>query len=383
MFKSVVKIMLITVCCVQFIEVKAQKRKTDLDISSTVVYALPQTVLNVDVVVEKKIRKVGPFVNFAKKYIGVEPKITSNEVKWDIKSIVLTEKGEVDPQHFYKLVSDGNYQPNLIQLTPDGVILGFNTNSAAIKKNVVANLIKEESDFDIEYGNFSIDPNLLFKKDTVYKVVETDTAFMKIPELEEQAFAKSLEDKAKEAAHQLFKLRKRRFKILTANYDVLPPDGKAYEVIIKELDKLEKEYVSLFLGKEIGVLEKGEFTYRPTSNDKGGVLFRISPEKGLVDVSDLKAIPVRITLDNLGVTSDLSTLPQDANVAVNSLIHYRIPGQAEVKLTYGKNVIYQKNHTLAQFGKVMTMPSQVLQNEGYQIEFYPETGAIKSVSKQN
>tara|TARA_R110001583_G_scaffold43936_4_gene139568 strand:- start:1692 stop:2798 length:1107 start_codon:yes stop_codon:yes gene_type:complete len=366
----------------QFIEVNAQKRKSDLNVPSTVVYALPQTVLNVDVVAEKKIRKLGPFASFSEKYIGVTPKITSNGVNWTIKSIALTEKGEVDPQHYYKLTSVGNYQPNLIQLSPEGLIEGFNMKASDVENDIYYSTIKENVEIEIEYGKFSIDPNLLIKKDTVYKVVETDTAFIKVPELKEQAIAKSLEDKAKEAAHQLFKLRKRRFKILTSNYEVLPPDGKAYEVVVRELDKLEKEYLALFLGKEVNVIERGQFAYKPKAKDKGGVLFRISPDKGLVDVSDLKAVPVRVELKNLGLTSELPVLPQDPNLTPNSLIHYRIPGQAEVKVVYGKNVVYKKNHVIAQFGKVMTMPSQVLLHEGYKIEFYPKTGAIKSISKQ-
>ena len=383
MLRLVVKILLVAVCCMQFTAVTAQKRKSDLDVPSTVVYALPKTILNVDVVVEKKIRKVGPFAGFSEKYIGISPKITADEVKWNIQSLTITEKGEVDPQHFYKLTSVENYEPNLIQLTPEGLIQGFNMKAVDVANEITPQTLHENVDFEIEYGQFSIDPNLLTKKDTVFKVVETDTAFIKVPELKELAFAKSVEDKAKEAAHQLFKLRKRRFKILTANYEVLPPDGKAYEVIVRELDKLEKEYLSLFLGKEVRVLETGHFTYKPKATDKGGVLFRISPEKGLVESDDLKAVPVRIELNNLGVTSELPVLPVDPTVVPDRLIYYRIPGQADVVISKGKQVVYHKRHLISQFGKIFSLPSQVLMHEGYSLEFYPETGAIKRISKQN
>lgn len=383
MLRLVVKILLVAVCCMQFTAVTAQKRKSDLDVPSTVVYALPKTILNVDVVVEKKIRKVGPFAGFSEKYIGISPKITADEVKWNIQSLTITEKGEVDPQHFYKLTSVENYEPNLIQLTPEGLIQGFNMKAVDVANEITPQTLHENVDFEIEYGQFSIDPNLLTKKDTVFKVVETDTAFIKVPELKELAFAKSIEDKAKEAAHQLFKLRKRRFKILTANYEVLPPDGKAYEVIVRELDKLEKEYLSLFLGKEVCVLEPGHFTYKPKATDKGGVLFRISPEKGLVESDDLKAVPVRIELNNLGVTSELPVLPVDPTVVPDRLIYYRIPGQADVVISKGKQVVYHKRHLISQFGKIFSLPSQVLMHEGYSLEFYPETGAIKRISKQN
>ena len=296
-------------------------------------------------------------------------------------NFALTEDGEVDSKHYYKLTSVENYQPNLIQLSPKGLIEGFNVETSNVENDIAYSSVKENVEIEIEYGKFSIDPNLLIKKDTVYKVVESDTAFIKVPELKEQAIAKSLEDKAKEAAHQLFKLRKRRFKILTSNYEVLPPDGKAYEVIVRELDKLEKEYLSLFLGKEVSVIERGQFSYKPSSNDTGGILFRMS-NKGLVDASDLKAVPVRVEFKNLGLTSELPVLPYDSNLTPNSLIHYRIPGQAEVKVVYGKHIVYKKNHIIAQFGKVMTMPSQILLHEGYEIEFYPKTGAIKRISKQ-
>jgi len=382
MFRVVVKLVLVAICLVQFVPAEAQKRKADLDLPSTVVYALPRTVLNVDVLVEKKIRKVGPFADLSEKYIGVKPQIKFDAVNWEIKSMAVFEGGEVDPQHFYKLTTVGNYEPNLIQLTPEGMIRGFNRQHLSDVKTEVFHAVMKEPNVEIEYGKFSIDPNLNIKKDTIFKVVETDTAFIKVPVLEEQAFAKSLEEKAKEAAHQLFKLRKRRFKILTANFEVLPPDGKAYEVIVRELDKLEKEYLALFLGKEVGVLENRRFTYSPDDNEKAAVLFRISPEKGLVESNDLKAVPVRIEFKDLGITSELPVLPSDPNASANSLIHYRIPGQAEVVILKGKKVLYKERHIISQFGKVLTMPSQVLMHEGYSLEFYPESGAIKSISKQ-
>jgi len=384
MFRVIVRLVLVAVLFVQFVTVEAQKRKAGLDLPSTVVYALPRTVLNVDVVVEKKIRKAGPFVDFSEKYIGVSPQIKIDALSWEIKSMVVSEGGEVDPRLVYKLTTVGSYEPNLIQLTPDGLIQGFNMQNLPVAETENFHAFKEESAVEVDYGKFSIDPNLMIKKDTIYKVVETDTAFIKVPVLEEQAFAKSLEDKAKEAAHQLFKLRKRRFKILTANFEVLPPDGKAYELIIRELNQLEKEYLALFLGKEVGVQERRRFTYSPASAaDKGGVLFRISPEMGLVDVSNLKAVPVHIALKNLGITSELVVLPLDPNASPNSQINYRIPGQAEVVISKGRDVLLKEKHLISQFGKIMTMPSQVLMHEGYSIEFYPETGAIKSISKQN
>jgi hypothetical protein len=54
---------------------------------------------------------------------------------------------------------------------------------------------------------------------------------------------KSLEEKAEEAAAFIYKLRKRRFKLLVGQEQPVP-DGNALDISIRELDELEKEYLS-------------------------------------------------------------------------------------------------------------------------------------------
>lgn len=357
----------------------AQKRKT-LDTPNTVIYALPQTVIQVDVVAEKTILKRGPFADFAQKYLGVNDIVTADGVDWKLKTVEVSASGEVDPEQFHKLTTSVDYEPSLISLTPDGLIQGFNLIKSKLvpaKKQLV---FVDDERVEIEYGKFSIDPIMKYKEDTIFKVVETDTAFVKVPVLEKQVLTKTLEEKAAEAAHQLFKLRKRRFKILTANYEVLPPDGKAYEIVVNELAKLEEEYMSLFLGKRVGIEKKIHFTYVPKKGESGGVLFRMSPQKGPVEASDLSGTPVRIDFKNMETTGELAIIPT-VGAQPQKQISYRVPGMAEVSITNGKIVLFSDKMSIAQFGKISSMPAEVLLNEGYSIEFYPDLGSIKNISK--
>ncbi|WP_421918373.1 DUF4831 family protein [Marinifilum sp.] len=357
----------------------AQKRRT-LETPNTVIYALPQTVLKVDVVAEKTIMKRGPFADYAKKYLGISDVVNSDGVEWKLKSIELNGIGEVDPEQFHKITTSVDYEPSLIALTPEGLIRGFN-----LKKSASVNVEKEvmklsSEEIKMEYGKFSIDPIIKYREDTTYKVVETDTAFIKVPVLEKQALTKSLEEKAEEAAHQIFKLRKRRFKILSSNFEVLPPDGKAYEILVKELAKLEEEYISMFVGKKVSIQKSYQFSYSPKQGENGGVIFRMSPQMGPVEVNNLGGRPVRVDFKNLNVTNQLAILPT-AGVNPQSLIFYRVPGVADVTLSNGKSVLLKKRMAIAQFGKIAKMPAEVLLNEDYSIEYYPELGSIKEVTK--
>lgn len=357
----------------------AQKRKT-LETPSTVIYALPQTVIEVEVIAEKTILRKGPFADYAQKFLGIADIVSMDGVDWKLKSVKVSSKGEVDPEQYYKVTTTVDYEPSLIALTPEGLIRGFNLKSTSFCNEERELVFLNEENVNIEYGKFSIDPIVKYSEDTIYKVVETDTAFVKVPVLEKQVLTKSIEEKAEEAAHQIFKLRKRRFKILTANYEVLPPDGKAYEVIVRELEKLENEYVSLFIGKKVSINTSSKYWYTPKKGANGGVIFRMSPQMGPVGVNDLAGKPVRINFNNLDSTRELVII-STAGLAPHKLINYRIPGKADVSISNGKRILFKNRMTIAQFGKIASMPAEVLLNENYSIEFYPELGSIKSVNK--
>lgn len=380
MNRSIFKLLVaILIVCGTIGNVNAQKRRT-LETPNTVIYALPQTVLKVDVVAEKTIMKKGPFADYAQKYLGISDVVTSDGVEWKLKSIELNGVGEVDPEQYHKVTASVDYEPSLIALTPEGLIRGFNLRKSSFY-NVEKEVVELTTDeIKMEYGKFSINPIIKYREDTTYKVVETDTAFIKVPILEKQALTKSLEEKAEEAAHQIFKLRKRRFKILTSNFEVLPPDGKAYEVLVKELAKLEEDYISMFVGKKVSVQKSYQFSYAPKKGENGGVIFRMSPQMGPVGVNDLGGRPVRVDFKNLGITNELAILPT-AGVNPQTLISYRIPGMADVSISNGKSILLKKRMPIAQFGKIATMPAEVLLNENFSVEFYPDLGSIKNVTR--
>ena len=151
-----------------------------------------------------------------------------------------------------------------------------------------------------------------------------------------------------------------------------------------ELKEIEKNYLSLFVGRTTQKEDIFSFNFIPTkSSGKGEVIFRISDEKGIVPASDLSGKPVTVEFETeKSLLDKYATLAKSENpLAGESGIYYRLPGVATVKIVNELNVISSARMTIAQFGVVAPLPEDMLYN-GYSIRFHSETGAISSVSKR-
>lgn len=376
MEKIIFKFFIFCFLSVIIFNVKAQKRKNPSEVNSSVVYILPKTVIDLDLLAKKTIFKSGPFGQYAEKYLGIKNVQRSNSQKWTIAKMSFSEHAEIDASKSFELVSNKNYISNMISLTKEGFIKGFNL------KNTESKHIYSHQEYngleDIktnQYGSFCVDRILNFTKDTIYKVVETDSTFVRVPVLETKVSSKTMEEKAAEAAHQIFKLRKRRFKILTANYEILPPDGKAYAVIVEELKILEEKYMSLFVGKTYTQYKKFKFSYTPKQGVSSGVFFKFSSYKGAMPASSAVGEPIRINIKATNIKTNVK------NGNPGKSVFYRIPVQANVLVFKGEKIFLNHTYLISQLGATASYPVDILLNEEYSIEYYPNYGSIKRIYK--
>ena len=66
-----------------------------------IVYALPRTLIQVDVTVEQKELLAGPLRNYAEKYLGITNYISQDAFEYSIKGIKLIPVSEPDPEQYY------------------------------------------------------------------------------------------------------------------------------------------------------------------------------------------------------------------------------------------------------------------------------------------
>lgn len=332
-----------------------------------IVYALPRTGIRVILKATCTWFDSGPYAQYAEQLLGLSNVKTVNSTSWTLNDIAIETFPEPDPEKTFKSVGD---IASLLNLSPSGCLAGINTENAQIvtEKLVAGNFIKDRMDGPVVVFDNLTETSWYYQGDST-----TNYRIMRI----------TPEKKAAEVAARILECRKNRYEIAAGLLDEFHPDGKAYEVSLKELEQIEKEYVSLFTGKSRKKQYTFSFDYVPSSKPvKGEVLFRFNEERGVLPSSDLSGKPVMIEIQSVELASDLKSLTTSADPSAGgSGIFYRIPGIAEIKIIQELQVILAARIILPQFGMVAPVPEELLEGS-YSLEFHPETGAIKNILKK-
>jgi len=354
-------------------------------------YALPRTVIDVKVIAEKKITKPGPFADYAERYLGVTNVPTRELTEWSILEVRLNSHGEKDPSQVFRIETEGISKAGYIALNDNGVICGVNVSKSAQDQMAVEGAIslQNREAFLPDYPDLTLRKNTEPMLDTVFRVVRTDTSFMRLPMLRTQVSQKNLMNQAEEAANIIMELREKRFKLL--NGDLMDasgiplPDGKAMQVMIQELAQMEYDYVSLFVGRTLTEVKPFHFSYLPNSERLSETedLFTFSKFRGVLPAGNSNGDPAKISLlrkvdpGNLYTNNDYAA-PDDKTELKKGLA-YRIPGTATVSITLNSEEIVSDEFSVAQYGVVQYLPSGLFKDDRTVVEYHPATGLVKRI----
>jgi len=351
------RIFVIIICLLFTFPLVAQKSKNKIEevptvaVSEGITYALPRTGIRVLVEARKTTLIPGPFAMFAEPLLGIKDVILQPQTVWEMKKISLEIFTEPDPNQVFKT---NTLIIPLIQLTSNGCLAGFNSPNLGNqdKKPIFNSLVTN--------GNT---PSTSFENS-----VWLSTSSGRTP----------IEQRAAEASAQVLKSKATRFDIVAGLLDERHPDGKAYEESLDELRKTEKELLELYTGRQKSQDYTFNYVYIPVAKSvKGEVIFRFDENLGFLAKNDFSGKPVMIDVEAEELPSGSSAAATPANPG----LFYRQPGVGNVKLTKELTVIATARLAIAQFGNVLALSAELL-NGSYSIEFHPETGALKSISKK-
>lgn len=317
-------------------------------IGSTVdwVYGLPRTAFEVKVYYEL-VRKIkGPYAAYADKYLGITRVTDRNERWWQITDIHIRSFTEPDPSQIYGLQNiQGQFNPDpFTHLSRQGLILHPGEKiwaEAHMDQPALSDLVDPAW-----FTDLSVKRNLQEKTDTLYKTVLTDSSFIRIPVLKKQIVAKTTEEKAEEAANFLIKLRKRRFKLMSGQYEVYP-EGTALETAVRELNALEEEYLSLFIGKTIKDSYVRSFIVVPVVEGTIDLAW-FSLAGGMMDrrTSEAERLQFKIGVDD--------ALPVSPRISPKeNTLFYRMPVPTAVSVNLGSEVRAVARTQVYQLGPVI------------------------------
>lgn len=342
---------------------------------NSIIYALPKTTLRFTVEALRTDIIPGPYYKYAEKYLGMDDVPEEEYSDWQISNIIIDSYNEVDPEQFYILEPEGKMTVNVFKLIENGSILPVNIRS----KQEFINDFYGDNDpgKEVVFTDLSVKKYIGEEKVTYYKRVQRDSLFAKVPVVKTQSVTKTFEDKAEEAANFIFMIREKRFELLTGMADFYP-EGNSLEVAINELNNLESEYLSLFMGKKFTSTYRATFEFSPGEKDlnQPQILFRYSDERGVLPPNDLRGRPIIVELEKLNNTKNLDFLIADQinreGTSYKNKLFYRIPDQAFIQVVDGNQLLAKRKLTIEQFGIVVQIPSMFLMDEEQFIEFYRE-----------
>ena len=340
-----------------------------------IVYALPKTNIRFKVEAVRTDIFPGPYYEYAEKYMGLTDVPEKRETIWQISNIVIETYNDMDPENLYLLEPSGQFNVDLKSLINNGFIFPVNKQMVQKYENQFYGI--SELGNDLVFKDLSVSKYVGEEQVTYYKRVQRDSLFAKVPVVKTQSVYKSFEDKAEEASSFIFMIREKRFELITGMADYYP-DGEALNAALKELDRLENEYMDLFIGKKITSTYTANFEFTPSEKDlhQPYFIFRFNEEKGVLPANDLTGRPIIVELETLKQVEPISNLiyknenPEEPRY--RDKIYYRIPDLVKVKVYDGSSLIALRKVAIEQYGQVVQIPAMYFMDEEAFIEFYRE-----------
>ena len=314
---------------------------------SVLVYGLPQTRLYFEVELAKTLIKKGPYAEYASRMLGLQNVPLRDSESWQIKSIRVSDRQEIDNKHLYSLLFT-EYPENIdkmLRFTKEGLLLDVTISNVLM---VSQNQGKTANDF--QFVNSAVRSATIEKVDTVFTTLLNDTAFVRIPVLLRKVMSKTIEEQAREAADQIFDIRKWRNDILIGDVE-FPYDGAAFIMALQTLDRQEEQLLSLFNGAKIESRQIVTYQSLPEKPETNVELFYFSDRAGIVSRNTPGSKAVWYETGKV-VTPVLLTPEQQAK----NIIYYRIPQAVEVSAGVDQNTLVREIITICQFGNIVSFP---------------------------
>lgn len=319
----------------------------------TVSYALPSTSIVLDVEAVEERFYAGPYAKFANKYLGIEVR-QKDAVSYNITDIRMTPYIEADRNSRFLLdVGSAQVDAAFLKLTSEGLV---SSGDGSFGNERVWRFPSAAS---ADFSDKGLTSNLTSEATTLYRSQKGGAAYNKVAVKQEVIVEKSIEKRAAETAAMIFSIRDKRMQIVTGDTDATY-SGEAMGAAVAELTRLEKEYMSMFVGYSEFQTQRMTFDVIPEKGRESQlyVAFRLSETAGLLPADNISGKPVVLEI----VVPEMKQAVSDGKSVKTSKavsVVYRIPAICTVKLTDGVKVYLQGRVPVYQLGTESTFPVNV------------------------
>lgn len=350
-------------------------------------YSLPRTVVKVEVTIDRVENYKGPYADYALRFLGLKNVVPANTIEYKIGEISITTSAEPDPDQYYFIelgekISKGE-KAGILSLTDAGVILGtLNDGSDSAASGMVKSLpapAEGERDAFGELFKYSADVSVFEKVDTIIRKFNIDTMTVERQYYKRTMVEKSPEQKAKEAADFISKIKDNRFNLISG-YQEVNYNRETLEYMDTQLKTMEKEYLKLFTGISVHKTLTFSYKYIPIPNQINTEIpiFKFLKTKGIVDLDEPGGKVVTIKIQRVGNTTSVANYLRKAEKETKTQgFSYRIPEVALVTVKLDENTQKETQCLVNQLGVVTYLPANK-----WKVQFHKSTGGIKGLEIQ-
>lgn len=310
-----------------------------------VTYSLPLTTIVMEVEACQDEFYAGPYARYAEKYLGIKPR-QKDQTTYQITEVKIRPFVQADQSAMYTLDAVKSIDESVLKLSSLGLI-SF-VDAQAVPESVWRFPVNTSADFSTK----GISSNLTSESATLYRRNDKkDDAFGRVSIQQDMVVEKSIEKKAQEAADMILSLRKQRLQIVSGDTDATY-SGEAMEAAVREITRLEEEYMTLFVGYSVSQVQKMNFEVIPQTDRTNQiyVAFRVSDAAGLVSADDLKGRPVVMEIVPDAAVQNPSVKP------VKGQVQCRVPAVCTVRLKDGNELLLESRMPVYQLGYQMSIP---------------------------
>lgn len=316
-----------------------------------VVYYMPKTQVAITVEYDQVQVAPGPFYQYAQRYLNTDNVVLEAQTYYELTNMHIQTQAVADHERAYKVHAQRDIEAQLLTLTADGLLYGYNV------------------------GPITIVPQANEDK-TMAKPMEE----VLMPLLEEQMIASSIAKMAEGAARQIYHIREMRLNILTGDVEHVPADGQAMQLVLNELNQREQALTELFVGrKQVTHLSKTLY-YTPSDAPHPAMIARFSKFGGVVDAEDLSGEPIHMNVVATKQSLHSNHAVEDKKALQPSEIYYNLPGQAAITIIY-KDITITASCPVAQYGVAIPLAKDLFIKHKPTIYFNTQTGNITSIQK--
>lgn len=350
--KNILKSFLLLIAVTSAVQAAAQKSS---DPQGALTYCLPSTTVSLEVTAVQENFYAGPYAEFAEKYLGIKARL-KDESSFRITDIKLTPYVEADLKSRHSIMLEkGKIDASFLKLSAAGLVSFVD---AGVDRQTAWRFPLPSSE---DFAGKGVTSNLTSEAAVLFRNDKKSSSYNKVSVQQNMIVVKTLEQKASETASMILKLRQQRLQIVTGDTDATY-SGEAMDAAVKELTRLEEEYMTLFLGYSESRTQTMNFDVIPEAGRENQKYraFRLSDTAGLLPEDNLSGKPIFIEF----IPQEIAKLEEPADVDPKKkpsvYAYYRIPAVCVVKLFDGAQLLMQTRIPVYQLGVDASIPVNVI-----------------------